>query len=137
MQGQPSQHPFGIAVERPDPAASRRDAAIVRISGELGLSAMLGKDASHSCAGDDTALATALRTALPKPPPLVIIELSGVTYLSSLAMSALLGFQKEIERSGGQMRLAGLIDTLAALIHRCHLDGTFHIFRDVDAAMKD
>lgn len=137
MQGSQSQHPFGIAVERPDASlTSRQDAAIVRLSGELDLNAMIGKDSTHSCAGDDTALAKALRDALPNPPALVIIELSSVTYLSSLAMSALLGFQKDIEKAGGQMRLAGLVDTLAALIHRCRLDGTFHIFRDVDAALR-
>jgi anti-anti-sigma factor len=134
------QHPKSIEinVRRPDPAISTRtDVAILKVAGELGLSAMLGASGEHTGVSGDTALAKLLHDALPVLPPLVIIELSGVTYLSSLGMGALLRFQNDVKEAGGTLRLAGLMDMVAALLRRCRLDHAFHIYPDVASAIKD
>lgn len=131
-------HPIAISLQRPDPAISTRaDTAILKVAGELGLSAMLGEGGQHTGVSGDTALAKMLRDALPEIPRLVIIELSGVTYLSSLGMGALLRFQNDVKDAGGTLRLAGLIEMVATLLRRCRLDHAFKIYPDLASALKD
>lgn len=134
------QHPKSIQItlQRPDPAISKRtDVAILKVTGELGLSAMLGEGGEHTGVSGDTALAKILRDALPDIPRLVVIELSEVTYLSSLGMGALLRFQNDVKESGGTLRLAGVTEMVATLLRRCRLDHAFAIYPDVASALQD
>jgi anti-anti-sigma factor len=127
-----------VTVDRPDAAQSPRlDAAILKISGELGLESMIGEDGKHSGLGGDTALDRALRNALPTPPAIVVIDLASVPYLASLGMAALLRFQNQLKESGSKMRLAGTTAMVVALLHRCRLDNAFKLFPDVASALKE
>lgn len=128
---------ISVTVEQPTAAKSPRDDSIVlKISGEIGITSMVGPDGKHTGVDGDTALDHALRSAVPNPPSLVIVDLNSVSYLSSLGMGSLLRFQNRIKESGGEMRLAGTTDMVTALLRRCRLDHAFKLFPDIAAALK-
>jgi anti-anti-sigma factor len=131
-----SQQSIRVTVEKPKAAPSGVDAVIVKVAGELGINTMLGKNAKHTGLSGDTALDRALHDALPNPPQLVVLDLSAVTYLSSLAMAALVRFQKHVQSAGGQFRLAGTSSLIETLLKRCSLERVFNMYPDIPAALN-
>lgn len=128
--------PMQVTVENPATDSSVGSLAILKISGELGFSAMLGGDTSHSGVHGDTALYETLKKALPAIPKRVILDLHEVTYLSSLGMGALLRIQGDVKSAGGEMRLAAPTDLLKSLLERMRLHHAFNIYPSVAAAAK-
>lgn len=129
--------PLRVTLERPDPKSSpRADAIILKISGEIGITSMVGPGGQHSGVKGDTLLDEALNNAVTTPPPIVVVDLNAVSYLSSLGMGALVRFHNRLKESGSELRLAGATDLVQSLLKRCRLDRAFKLYPDVEAALK-
>lgn len=124
-----------VTVDHPTTGPNQSSVTVLKVAGELGISAMLSGGPGHSGVHGDTSLYEVLKQSLPAIPKLVILDLHEVTYLSSLGMGALLRIQKDIETAGGRMRLAAPSELLKALLERMRLDEAFDIYPDVAAAM--
>jgi anti-anti-sigma factor len=120
-----------LVVERP---ASRDDVIVIKLQGEIGIGSMVGAGGQHTGWHGDTVLDEQLKNVLPPGKWLVVLDLSGVSYLSSIGMSALIRFQKRVREGGGALRLAGLSKMLLVLMERCRLERAFDIFPDTNAA---
>ena len=126
--------PMTVTVKRSG-AASPNDALVVKISGEVGLDSVMGPQGAHTGVDGDTALDAALTKAVPASPPLVIVDLTEVTYLSSLGMGALLRFKHRLAENQSDVRLAGS-DQMVTLLRRCRLEQVFSLFPTLAAAKK-
>jgi len=128
-----SKQEMSVTVERPPALVpSRTDTAVIKVSGELGIAAMM--EGGHTGADGDTALANALRQAVPNPPPLVVVDLSSVTFLSSLGIGTVLRFQQWLQQRGSDLRVVGAAD-MVTLLRRCRLDQVLSLFSDVPSAV--
>src|SRR6516225_1570445 len=68
---------------------------LLRLEGEAGVHAV-----------DRMSFILMLMRLVARRPPLVVVDLSGLTFLSSLAIGALVGFCRELGRFGGRVKLA-------------------------------
>lgn len=79
---------------------------------------------------------TALFDALiEKKPRLLVVDVSGVTYIDSAGLAALIVAMQKVETYGGQFSLAGFQTTVRSIFRESKLDRIFRIFPDVDAAL--
>ena len=62
--------------------------------------------AGKGCVGQADALTAGLLGLSARRPPLVTLDLSGLTCVSSLAMGVLVTFRRGVVRAGGRVRLA-------------------------------
>ena len=76
-----------------------------------------------------------LNAMIKKKPEWIMIDLSGVTYIDSAGMAALILAMQEVEAYGGKFFLSGLQETIRSILETSRLDGIFRIFPDVDAAL--
>ena len=104
-------------------SSERNDAVIVRIQGELGITEvdrlrayLLGFSAQH--------------------PALTVFDLSGLTFITSLAMGALVEYRRGVLRHGGQVRLAGLNPSLQEAFVHSGLGALMPIHETVDQAVQ-
>ena len=67
-------------------------------------------------------------------PPLVVVDLSGVTFLSSLAMGALVGFRRDLGRWGGRVKLAAIPPLIYESLKTSRLDMLFEVCATVEEA---
>ena len=67
-------------------------------------------------------------------PPLVVVDLSGVTFLSSLAMGALVGFRRDLGRWGGRVKLAAIPPMIYESLKTSRLDMLFEVCATVEEA---
>jgi anti-anti-sigma factor len=67
--------------------------------------------------------------------PLTIIEMSELTFLSSLGMGLLVALNTGLARVGGKLRLAAVRPDVVEALGRTALLRVLHIFPDVDAAI--
>jgi len=67
--------------------------------------------------------------------PLVILDLSELTMISSLVMGQFIALQRSLSRTGGQVRLASLTPIVLECFQRARLDNVFKIFSDVPTAL--
>ena len=67
-------------------------------------------------------------------PPLVVVDLSGVTLLSSLAIGALVGLRRGLGRWGGQVRLAAVPPVIYESLKTSRLHTLFEICATVEEA---
>ncbi len=72
---------------------------------------------------------------LEKKPKVLIINLTGVDYLDSSALGALVTILKEAKSYGGSVRLTDLNQTLRTLIKLSKLESMFPIYENIDEAM--
>lgn len=127
---------MAVTVGRPDPAlCARSDALIVKISGEIGLSAVVGDPDKHTGLDGDTALNHLLNEAVPVPPALVVIDLSDATYLSSIAIGELLRFNRRLHAVNSTLRVTGAANVLT-LLRIGRLDQVLTVCPDVATALK-
>jgi anti-sigma B factor antagonist len=63
------------------------------------------------------------------------LELSGVPYIDSAGLAALIGAMQEVEGYGGKFLLAGLQEIVREVLESSRLDQVFQIFPDADAAL--
>lgn len=128
--------PTSVTVETPESGTLPPGVVLVRITGDVGISSMVGSDGKHTGVAEDNALTAALMPVLATKPRLVIADLSQMTYLSSLGIGALLRFSNELQEAGGKLRLAGVQPMVITLLRRCHLDKAFEMTPDVDSALS-
>jgi anti-anti-sigma factor len=67
-------------------------------------------------------------------PAVTVIDVAGVTFVSSIGMGALVAYAKAAQRWGGRVRLARASHIVADCFHRAHLDGAFELYPEVPAA---
>ena len=82
------------------------------------------------------AIAASLARMIDKKPPKLVVDLSGVTYIDSSGLAALIEAMQNVEQYGGQFALAGLQETVRVIFEIARLDQVFRIFPDVDGAMS-
>ena len=80
-------------------------------------------------------LTAALNRLIDKKPKQVVVDLSGVTYIDSAGLAALIEGMQKIEAYGGKFAVAGLQEAVRPIFEIARLDQVFRIFRDVDAAL--
>src|SRR5688572_5522952 len=68
--------------------------------------------------------------------PLIVLDLSGLTFCSSVGISALMHLQKSVEARGAQLRVTGTTPTILAALRRCKLDKHFKTFASADEAIR-
>ena len=76
-----------------------------------------------------------LNAMIKKKPKRMVIDLSGVTYIDSAGMAALILAMQEVEAYCGEFFLSGLQETLRSIFETSRLDRTFRIFPHADAAL--
>ena len=79
----------------------------------------------------------ALRRVSAAQPRLVVVDLSGLIFLSSLGMGALLAFRHALVRYGGHVRLRGVREEVRLTLRRSHLHRIFEIEGDPDALLDE
>jgi anti-sigma B factor antagonist len=65
----------------------------------------------------------------------LVVDLSGVPYIDSAGLAALIGAMQEVEGYGGKFLLAGLQGTICDIFESVRLDQVFQVFPDADAAL--
>lgn len=69
-------------------------------------------------------------------PPVLILDMRGVTFLDSSGLSTLVSWQRQLRDRGGQLRVV-----CGARIHKLfrvtNMDQVLRAFADVDAALQD
>jgi anti-sigma B factor antagonist len=78
-----------------------------------------------------------LNTMIEKKPERFVVDLSGVTYIDSAGLAALIQAMQKVEGYGGKFLLAGLQETVRSIFEISRLDQVFQIFPDADAALRN
>jgi anti-sigma B factor antagonist len=65
----------------------------------------------------------------------ILVDLSGVSFVASLALRMLLTSQKTVQPLGGDLRLAGLQPQIAEIFRKSRFDTLFTIYPDRAAAL--
>ena len=76
-----------------------------------------------------------LNQMIEKKPERLVVDLSGVPYIDSAGLAALIAAMQEVEGYGGKFLLAGLQETVREVLESSRLDQVFQIFPDADAAL--
>ena len=106
-----------------DPTAQRDRSNVLPLKGEIDLHVSPSVTAS-------------LNAMIEKKPRRLVVDLSGVTYIDSAGLAALIEAMQKVEGYGGKFRLAGLQETVRSIFEISRLDQVFQIFPDVDAALR-
>jgi anti-sigma B factor antagonist len=77
----------------------------------------------------------ALNDVIDKKPERIVVDLSGVSYIDSAGLAALIQAMQKVEGYGGKFMLAGLQETVRSIFEISRLDQVFQIFPDADAAL--
>ncbi|MDB5327384.1 MAG: anti-anti-sigma factor [Phycisphaerales bacterium] len=70
-----------------------------------------------------------------KKPALVVLDLAGLSMIGSSAMGSLIGFRRDVAKSGGVVRMAAVSPIVRESFKRSLLDKLFKIFDTVQAAI--
>ncbi len=65
-----------------------------------------------------------------------VLNFADVNYLSSSALGMLISLQKKIALKGGQLKLAGIRDSIMEVFHITKLDEVFDIYKNEAAAVE-
>jgi anti-anti-sigma factor len=68
-------------------------------------------------------------------PPVVVLDMAQLSFVSSLGMGALVSFRRSVTKQGGQVRLANAPPMIRDGFRRARLDLLFPMFDTVDAAL--
>jgi anti-anti-sigma factor len=96
---------------------------LLRLEGEAGVHAV-----------DRMPFILMLMRLVARRPPLVVVDLSGLTFLSSLAMGALVGFRRDLGRWGGRVKLAAIPPMIYESLKTSRLDMLFELCATVEEA---
>ncbi|MFM2090417.1 MAG: hypothetical protein RLZZ127_906 [Planctomycetota bacterium] len=66
-----------------------------------------------------------------------VIDLGGISYLSSLQIAAVISLRQGLAARGGRLQLANLSTSLRAVFQVLKLDRLFRLDLDLDAAVAD
>jgi anti-sigma B factor antagonist len=109
---------------QPDPTAQRDRSNVLPLKGEIDLHVSPSVTAS-------------LNAMIEKKPKRFVVDLSGVTYIDSAGLAALIEAMQKVEAYGGKFLLAGLQETVCSIFEISRLDQVFQIFPDADAALRN
>lgn len=68
-------------------------------------------------------------------PPIVVVDLSAVTYIDSSGLAVLIEAMQNVEEYRGKFALAGLQEAVRPVFEIARLDQVFVIYPHVDAAL--
>jgi anti-sigma B factor antagonist len=102
--------------------SDQADGIVVSIRGDLGV-------------GNVPLLERQLMSLSARKPGRVVIDMSGVEFISSLGLGSLVQFQRGLLRHQGQVRLAALAPLVEEAIKRSRLDVVLKLFPSVEAAL--
>jgi anti-sigma B factor antagonist len=105
-----------------DPTPKRDRSNVLPLKGEIDLHVSPSVTAS-------------LNRMIEKKPERLVVDLSGVTYIDSAGLAALIGAMQKVEGYGGKFLLAGLQETVRSIFEISRLDQVFQIFPDANAAL--
>jgi anti-sigma B factor antagonist len=105
-----------------DPTPRRDRSNVLALKGEIDLHVSPSVTAS-------------LDSMIEKKPERLVVDLSGVTYIDSAGLAALIQAMQRVEGYGGKFLLAGLQETVRSIFEISRLDQVFQIFSDADAAL--
>jgi anti-anti-sigma factor len=100
---------------------SKTTALVVRLQG-------------HAGAVNAAALDRQVREIIVNRPGLVVVDLAGVTFISSTAVGLLAHLQRRIEEVGGRLYLAGPTTQVREVIERCRIGDLLPMVESVDSA---
>lgn len=78
-----------------------------------------------------------LVAAMSEPPRLLVLEVSGVTFIDSAALNTLLIVDRHAEQVRTSLRLAAPSSTVAKLLYLTSLNTVFDVHPNVNAALAD
>jgi anti-anti-sigma factor len=122
--------PMSVSVDR-----SNADAVVVRITGEIGMTALLGPGGQHTGIAGDNALDDALVDVVPAGTKCVVVDLTGASFLSSMGIGTLVRFRNQQAEKGCAVRLAAG-PQMITLLKLGRLDQLLPVFPTVVAAVK-
>jgi anti-sigma B factor antagonist len=70
-----------------------------------------------------------------KKPKRLVVDLSGVSFIDSAGLGAVIEAMHEVEAYGGKFALVDLQETVRSIFKMLRLDQAFSIFPDVDTAL--
>jgi len=76
-----------------------------------------------------------LDAVIEKKPRHLVVDVSGVTYIDSAGLAALILAMQKVEAYGGKFSLAGFQTTVRSIFKMSRLDHVFEILPDADAAL--
>src|SRR5262249_28120870 len=97
---------------------------LLRLEGQAGVHAM-----------DRMQFIVILMRLVARRVPLVVVDLSGLTVLSSLAMGALVGFRRDLGRWGGRVKLAAIPPAIYESLEAARLHMLFEVCATVEEAL--
>lgn len=80
-------------------------------------------------------LVSTLQAVSAKRPPLAILDLKDLSFISSLAMGVMLAFRRSVVAGGGKVRVASMQPLVLDSFKRARLDRVFEIVDTVEAAL--
>ena len=116
----PADNSDGLMVEIEQPRAS---VALARFTGQAGIE-------------QADLLERYVKILAARTESLIVLDLSALTFCSSVGISALMHLQKTVEARGGQMRIAGMPSVILGALKRCKLDKHFHTYARADEALR-
>jgi anti-anti-sigma factor len=119
MSGTPA-NSEGLAIEIEQP---RDEVALARFTGQAGVE-------------QADLLERYLKILAKRPESLLVLDLSCLTFVSSVGISALMQLQKSVESRGATMRISGLTPTILGALRRCKLDKHFTTFPTSAEALR-
>jgi anti-anti-sigma factor len=81
-------------------------------------------------------LVTTLQNIGAKRPPLVVLHLKDLSFISSLAMGVMLAFRRSVLAGGGKVKVAAMQPLVLDSFKRARLDKVFEIHETLDGAMS-
>ncbi len=82
-------------------------------------------------------LEQALTLAAPGRPKLTILDMAGVTFISSLALGTMVSFQRGLTRHGCEVVLTAVPDVVLDVLQRAQLDQVFPRFNTIGDALAE
>jgi len=81
-------------------------------------------------------LVSALQTVGTRKPQNVVVDLSQLSFMSSLAMGVILAFRRNILAHGGKVRVAAVQPLVLDSFRRARLDKVFDLADSLESALK-
>ena len=119
---------LGESIPPPTPYARTyrvQRVTVVELSGEIDLGAAEDVDAHLTAAAEGPV------------PPVVVLDLCGLEFIDCFGLSLLLRARRRVLDHGGRIRMACDHPPTRRLLAMTGLDGVFHPFRTLDAALRE
>ncbi len=104
------------------PSASNPEPGVLALSGEIDL-----HESPH--------VKETLEPIIARKPPLVVIDLSDVTYIDSSGLALLIEALQRIQGYGGKLALCSIAESVRTIFDIARLDQIFQIFPDKSSAL--